>query len=109
MGQYLDNLKIGDTVLMRGPTGARRYGLCGPGSFTHLIPKNRKDISGIDTICCLAGGTGITPMLQICNHVIRDENDKTKIILIVANRTADDVMLKDQLLALPERSKGNIK
>ena len=33
MTQYLYKLKVGDSVLMKGPTGIHRYGEDGPGSF----------------------------------------------------------------------------
>lgn len=48
MSTYIDNLKIGDTIQVLGPKG----------TFEYKKNKYRK-------IGMLAGGTGITPMLQV--------------------------------------------
>ncbi|VDK18010.1 unnamed protein product [Anisakis simplex] len=45
----------------------------------------------------IAGGTGITPMLQIINAILKDPNDSTKISLLFANQTEDDILLRDEL------------
>jgi cytochrome-b5 reductase len=48
-GKYLQNLQVGDQVEVRGPKGAMRY--------------RKGMVKGIGMI---AGGTGITPMYQVC-------------------------------------------
>lgn len=50
MSQHMDHLKIGDTIEVKGPKGKFHY------------EPNMKAHIGM-----LAGGTGITPMLQIIN------------------------------------------
>lgn len=45
----------------------------------------------------LAGGTGITPMFQITRAILENPKDQTKIHLIYANHTVDDILLKDDL------------
>jgi len=47
----------------------------------------------------IAGGTGITPMLQIIRAVIRGRptGDKTEIDLIFANVGPEDILLKEDL------------
>lgn len=45
----------------------------------------------------IAGGTGITPMYQIAREVLRDKQDTTKLFLIFANVSVDDILLKEQL------------
>jgi len=49
-GKYLQNLQVGDQVEVRGPKGAMRY---------------RKGM--VKEIGMIAGGTGITPMYQVCH------------------------------------------
>ncbi|KAG8793788.1 NADH-cytochrome b5 reductase [Serendipita sp. 398] len=50
----------------------------------------------------IAGGTGITPMLQIIRAVLKDHDDKTQVSLIYANVTFDDILLKEELDHLAE-------
>lgn len=45
----------------------------------------------------LCGGTGITPMFQIIKHIVSDPKDKTRLNLIYANISPDDVLLKRDL------------
>jgi len=59
MSQYVDNMKIGDKMLMEGPKGRLHYE--GFGNF--MISK--KPVSGKTKIGLVAGGTGITPCYQV--------------------------------------------
>lgn len=85
ISKYLDNLNVGQTMKVRGPKGAMVY-----------TPNMSRHIGMI------AGGTGITPMLQIIKAVIRGRprnggNDTTKIDLIFANVNPDDILLREEL------------
>jgi cytochrome-b5 reductase len=53
----------------------------------------------------IAGGTGITPMLQVAKAIERGRatGDKTEVDLIFANVNPEDILLKDQLDALAAR------
>ena len=65
MSQYLESLRIGDTIDFRGPSGLIVYK--GHGKF-HVRP-NKKSLPKEKTfkkVSMIAGGTGITPMLQVC-------------------------------------------
>lgn len=44
-----------------------------------------------------AGGTGITPMYQVLDEILKNSDDKTEVSLIYANKTPADVLLKDTL------------
>uniref|UniRef100_A0A7N4PIB8 cytochrome-b5 reductase n=1 Tax=Sarcophilus harrisii TaxID=9305 RepID=A0A7N4PIB8_SARHA len=68
MSQYLDNMKIGDTIDFRGPNGLLVY-----------------------------NGSGITPMLQLIRHITKDPADGTKCSLIFANQTEEDILLRAEL------------
>lgn len=56
----------------------------------------------------IAGGTGITPMLQIIRAVIRGRptGDKTEIDLIFANVNQEDILLKEDLDQLAKEDKA---
>ncbi|CAK9862667.1 unnamed protein product [Sphagnum jensenii] len=45
----------------------------------------------------LTGGTGITPMYQVAQSILENPEDKTKIHVIYANVTYDDILLKEDL------------
>lgn len=45
----------------------------------------------------VAGGTGITPMLQLIDTIVRNVEDKTKINLIYANDTIEDIPVVEEL------------
>lgn len=45
----------------------------------------------------IAGGTGITPMLQIIRAALKNPNDRTKISLIYANVNPEDILLRKEL------------
>ncbi|KAG1834581.1 NADH-cytochrome b5 reductase [Suillus variegatus] len=90
ISRYISLLKIGDKVRIRGPKGAFKY-----------TPTLSREIGMI------AGGTGITPMLQIIRAALKNAEDKTKLSLIYANVNFEDILLKKELDALaaahPER------
>ncbi|CAO3656551.1 unnamed protein product [Mucor hiemalis] len=80
LSQYLHKMKIGDKIGVRGPKGAFIY-----------TPNMAKEIGMV------AGGTGITPMLQIIRAILRNPKDKTKIKLIFGNVTKNDILLEKEL------------
>lgn len=45
----------------------------------------------------IAGGSGLTPMLQIAQEVVRNPEDKTLLTLVFANVSEDDILLKKEL------------
>ena len=85
ISKYLTTLKVGQTMKVRGPKGAMVYT---PNMCRH--------------IGMIAGGTGITPMLQIIEAIIRNRprnggNDTTKVDLLFANVNPEDILLKEKL------------
>lgn len=89
---YLAGLESGDEVLFRGPKGAMRYrpGLC-------------------SKIGMVAGGTGITPMFQVIRAICEDDRDTTQVSLIYANRTEEDILLREELDAFARRYPRNLQ
>ena len=100
MSQYLNNLQIGDKTLLKGPKGNITYK--GKGRFdikkagVYMTPPTVKKIGFI------AGGTGITPVLQVIRAIMRDPQDHTEMFLIYANQTEDDILLREELESLPK-------
>ncbi|ORY69856.1 NADH-cytochrome b5 reductase 1 [Pseudomassariella vexata] len=91
ISKHMASLAVGQTIRVKGPKGAFVYT---PNMVRHF---------GM-----IAGGTGITPMLQIVRAVIRGRaaGDKTEIDLIFANVSPTDILLKEDLDALAEQDKG---
>jgi cytochrome-b5 reductase len=57
----------------------------------------------------IAGGTGITPMLQITRAILKNPSDHTKISLIFANVNEEDILLRKELEQLAETEKTRFK
>mmetsp|Transcript_20200 Transcript_20200/g.42319 ORF Transcript_20200/g.42319 Transcript_20200/m.42319 type:complete len:307 (-) Transcript_20200:58-978(-) len=57
----------------------------------------------------LAGGSGITPCLQVAEELLSSADDKTEITLIFCNRSPQDIFLKDHIDALAAKSGGRFK
>jgi len=85
------SLIVGQNIKVRGPKGAMVYT---PNMVRHF---------GM-----IAGGTGITPMLQIIRAVIRGRaaGDTTQIDLLFANVNPEDILLKEDLDELARSDKG---
>eukprot|EP01026_Neomeris_dumetosa_P052928 TRINITY_DN4715_c0_g1_i6.p1 TRINITY_DN4715_c0_g1~~TRINITY_DN4715_c0_g1_i6.p1 ORF type:complete len:885 (+),score=166.80 TRINITY_DN4715_c0_g1_i6:81-2657(+) len=90
MSQHLDTLKIGDTIDVKGPLGDFIY--LGKGQYSY---KNQEYPT--KQISMIAGGTGITPMYQVIKAIIKDKKDKTKMALLYANQTEEDILLREEL------------
>jgi cytochrome-b5 reductase len=83
MSSHLHALKEGDLLEVRGPVGRFRYH---PNAFK--------------CIGLVAGGTGITPCLQLIRCILEGperNQDKTKFILFYQNRTEEDILLHDEI------------
>lgn len=102
MTQYLESLQIGDKIDVRGPSGRLQY--LGNGKFS--IKKLRKDPPVVVTaknVGLIAGGVGITPILQLVRHIAKDPNDKTQLSLLFANQTEDDILVRKELEEVAEK------
>jgi len=89
MSQYLGSLKVGDTLDIQGPVGMHEY--LGGGVF-----KSGSKQKTCTQIGMMAGGTGITPMLQIIAAVLK-ERSGPKLSLLYANQSEDDILVRDML------------
>ncbi|XP_062373570.1 NADH-cytochrome b5 reductase 3 [Sardina pilchardus] len=96
MSQYLESLRIGETIDFRGPSGLLTY--TGKGEFA-IKPDKKSPASIVKAkhVGMIAGGTGITPMLQIIRAVMKDPKDQTVCHLLFANQTEKDILLRPEL------------
>ncbi|KAJ1838371.1 hypothetical protein LPJ70_005488, partial [Coemansia sp. RSA 2708] len=77
MSSHIHGLAPGDSLEIKGP-----------------IPKHPYKANEFKEIGMIAGGSGITPMLQLAQHVLSDPNDRTKLTLVFANKSEDDIILR---------------
>lgn len=96
MTQHLENMKIGDTIDVRGPSGRLVYK--GRGKFSiKLLRKDPPVDYDVKKVVMMAGGSGITPMLQLIRAITKDTTDETQVSLLFANQTEKDILLRDEL------------
>lgn len=102
MSQFFGDLQVGGSVDVAGPFGLIEYK--GHGKFT----VSKKEINA-KMLGLMSGGTGITPMLQLIKAVLFDPNDQTKISLIFANQSEEDILVRDMLEDLQQKHPTRFK
>ncbi|KAL4196339.1 hypothetical protein AMTRI_Chr04g182700 [Amborella trichopoda] len=90
MSQYLESLPLGSIVDIKGPVGHIEY--TGRGGFT-VGGKHRQ----AKRLTMLAGGTGITPIYQVMQAILKDPEDHTEMHLVYANRREEDILLRTEI------------
>ena len=83
VSKFFANLDVGDQVEMQGPIKKLQYE---PNKYRHIV--------------MLAGGSGLTPMTQVADKILRTDGDNTKVTLLFANRTEDDILARDWCVML---------
>eukprot|EP00242_Pyramimonas_sp_CCMP2087_P017306 CAMPEP_0198198808 /NCGR_PEP_ID=MMETSP1445-20131203/2185_1 /TAXON_ID=36898 /ORGANISM="Pyramimonas sp., Strain CCMP2087" /LENGTH=293 /DNA_ID=CAMNT_0043868449 /DNA_START=479 /DNA_END=1360 /DNA_ORIENTATION=- len=83
MSSHISGLSVGDFLAVRGPFVKFDY------------QANFKKQIGM-----VAGGTGIAPMLQVLEEILSNPEDKTKVSVLFANVTQEDILLKERIDAL---------
>ncbi|TMW60902.1 hypothetical protein Poli38472_000944 [Pythium oligandrum] len=107
MSQYLESLKIGDTIEVSGPKGKLTYVGKGEVHIKHRVKDPAPEIRHAKKIGMVAGGTGITPMLQVIRRALQDADDKTEFYLLFANQTEDDILCREEIDAMA-RNHSNV-
>lgn len=104
MSQLFRDIKVGDSISVRGPKGFYNY--------EKLFPKKKE-------LFMICGGTGLTPMAQIIRgiylnskHNPLNENkrkyDDTKITLIYGNQKEEDILMRKELDEMAAEMKGQL-
>ena len=93
----LEQLKIGDTVKVKGPEGTTFYSHDGifevMGHFIHCTKVN-----------FIVGGTGLTPALAVIRGMLLAEDPaRKKIVFISSNKTVDDILCNEELTEFETR------
>lgn len=57
----------------------------------------------------IAGGSGITPIYQLTQAILRNPTDKTRISLIYANNSPEDILLKEEFDELERKFPGRFQ
>ena len=99
-------LVLGDVVELKGPIG--HFTWKGKGVIT--LHDQEKHVTEVGLVC---GGSGITPILQILQAILTDDDDDdlldcyTKVWVLDVNRFIEDILCREQLdqLALKHRSR----
>ncbi|PKI82684.1 cytochrome-b5 reductase [Malassezia vespertilionis] len=92
VSRVFGELKIGDKLEMKGPKGMFDY-----------------HPNMADSIGMIAGGSGLTPCLQVLEAALREPRDHTKFSLLYANVSEDEILLRDRLDALAELHPSRFK
>lgn len=108
MSQYLEGMEIGDYIDFRGPNGLLVYQ--GRGTFAIRPDKKTPPVKKTaKKLGMIAGGTGITPMLQLVRQALKDPEDKTEMWLLFANQTEKDILVRSELEEAVSESKGRFR
>jgi nitrate reductase (NAD(P)H) len=95
-------MPIGETVEVKGPTGEIVY-----------LGDSRFNIEGagktFNRVSLILAGSGVTPGFQLLARVLRTKGDDTEIRVVDANKTEDDILLREQLHELEESHPNQIK
>lgn len=100
MSQYLQALSVGQSIEARGPQGSLEY--LGTGQFRIVRRGGAVQEVKVGGVGMIAGGSGITPMLQLLRAVHKDASDATQLALLFANQTEEDILLRAELDELRE-------
>lgn len=95
--QYLHSREIGDMMKIAGPQGGIEYKK--QGKFYFSYEKTNKKFKKFSMV---GGGSGITPLYQVINHLLEEPEQNFDINLLYANKTEDDILLKGELEQLNE-------
>ncbi|OWZ15853.1 NADH-cytochrome b5 reductase [Phytophthora megakarya] len=108
MSQHLESLAIGDTIEVSGPKGKLSYMGKGEIHIKHRVRDVVPEIRKASKVGMIAGGTGITPMLQVVRRALQDPEDKTEFYLLFANQTEADILCRDEIEEMA-KNHSNVK
>ncbi len=115
--QHIDGLAIGDTIEVKGPIGEFAFNVELPTvgritadpnkmlTFTHVRSKEKQPYRKIGLI---AGGSGITPVMQVATALLKDPATKVEVHILYANQTPTDILMADELNAFEKDPRAHV-
>ena len=100
--QHMETLKVGDTLDFKGPLGEFDFDCSGvslPRDTLSTFKKEGKPGGSFKHLGLIAGGSGITPCLQVAEALLQLDRDFT-ISLLYANQTPEDILCQEELDAI---------
>ncbi|KAJ3424998.1 NADH-cytochrome b5 reductase [Anaeramoeba flamelloides] len=85
MSGYLEKMKIGQKIEMMGPVDGFIYK---PGNYKQMV--------------LLSAGVGVSPMVQLARSVMKNSEDKTKIVFLHGNISENELVLFDEIKSYQE-------
>ncbi|GMH33879.1 hypothetical protein BSKO_01713 [Bryopsis sp. KO-2023] len=92
MSRYIRTLKPGDCIPLKGPMRGVEY-------------HNGK----FERIGLIGGGSGITPLWQVIEGILKNPDDNTKISLVYQNRYEKDILLRDEIDAMARKHSNQFR
>lgn len=82
-----------------------------PGDSMQFKPLHEFDykVNEYSAMTFIAGGSGITPIYQLTRAILNNPNDKTKIALVYANNTEEDILLRKEFDQLAQQYPGRFQ
>lgn len=102
LSNILDCIPIGEEVEIRGPVGDISYN--GFGNFV-IEGKHRH----FKRVSLILGGSGITPGYALIARILLTKGDMTQVRVIDANKSEDDILLRDELERFERISEGQLQ
>lgn len=90
MGTHIHGLKVGDTLEVKGPNTQKKL-----------------EVGKYSDYAFIAGGTGITPLIQAAEQVLH--KDMAKVTFVTLNKSDKDQLLVAELETLRKRYPGRLK
>lgn len=83
VSRFMHSARLGQKIEMRGPV--------------MIWPASRPELEEYDEISMIAGGTGITAVLPVIHSVLTNGTKKTKLSLLFAAQSPEELYFKDEL------------
>jgi len=110
MSRHLASLDIGKSIEVKGPLGEIAYDDNGQFTIGRTDGKVKSEqVVKVRKLGMIAGGTGLTPMLQIIKRILKRKQDRVEMTLLFANVCEPDILLRGELEKLQEDNPDRFK
>jgi len=109
MSRYVaESLQVGGSILVSHPVTTLELPSFLPPSSSFSLPDSAWPPKGKPAVLgCIAGGTGITPVLQLASTVLQEP--LARLHLLFSAKTDPDLYLLDHLFAMSQKSGGRLQ